>query len=160
MPPTAGDQAPDFETLLCDGETFRPMGLADALGPNGGILIFFGFTGSAIAENWWKQYDRLGWDDFDGISVLGVSRDGPYAQNQFLRAIESPFAFFSDIEARGIERYGLLTERDGMAGVRTAQRAIFVVDDDRTVLGRWLAPDWITPVPTDEIEATVDEYLS
>ncbi|MFB6149525.1 MAG: redoxin domain-containing protein [Halobacteriales archaeon] len=160
MPPTVGDQAPDFEALLCDGETFRPMELTEALGPNGGIVVFFGFTGSAIAENWWKAYDRLGWDEFDGMPVLGVSRDGPYAQNRFLRTVESPFAFFADVEATGIDRYDVLTEREGMAGVRTARRAVFVVDANRTVLDRWLAPDWITPVPTDEIEATVEAHLS
>lgn len=152
--PVVGDAAPDVEALLCDGETFRPTSLDDEL-DGGAVLVFYGFTFSAIAENWWKRYDRLGWDDFD-VPVLGVSRDGPYAQNRFLRAFDLPFSLFADTEGAAIDAFDLLTEREGMGETRTARRAIFVLDDDRTVRYRWLADDWLTPPPTDEVEAAVD----
>lgn len=154
-PPGTGDRAPDFEALLCDGETFRATALSDALGDRGGVLVFFGFVGSAIARNWWKRYDRYGWDDFDGVPVLGVSRDGPYAGNAFLREIASPFRTFADVDADAIDAYGLLDERSGMAGVHTARRAVLVLDADRTVRYRWVADDWISPVPADDVAAAV-----
>ncbi|MFB6221837.1 MAG: peroxiredoxin family protein [Halolamina sp.] len=154
-PPTVGAQAPTFATLLCDGEMFRPTGLDDAL-DGGAVLVFYGFTFSAIAENWWKQYARRGWDGFD-VPVLGVSRDGPYAQNRFIREMDLPFDLFADVNGTAVDAYGLSTTREGMAGVETARRAIFVLDADQTVSERWLADDWISPPPVAEIEAAVEE---
>ncbi|MFB6118508.1 redoxin domain-containing protein [Halosegnis sp.] len=153
MPPSEGETAPDFETLYCDGETFRAGTLADRL-DGGAVLVFSGFAFNAINENWYKQYDRAGWATFD-VPVVGVFRDGPYAVNAFLRDIDSPFGAFADVEATAAADYGLLTERPGMAGVRTAQRAVFVLDDDRTIRYSWVGDDWISPVPRDEIEAAV-----
>lgn len=157
MPPSIGDRAPDFTALYCDGATFRARSLDDALGPRGGVLVPFGFAFSAIAENWWTRYDRRGWDDFDGVPVLGVSRDGPYALNAFARSIDAPFGLFSDVNGDAIDAYGLLVERGGMAGTRTARRATFVLDADRRVRERWIADDWITPPPVADVEAAVGD---
>ena len=45
-PPATGDAAPDFEALLCNGETFRPVSLSRLLdGERGCVLVFFGFPG-------------------------------------------------------------------------------------------------------------------
>jgi peroxiredoxin len=153
MVPTAGERAPAFEALYCD-ETFRPTTLDAMLdGEPGCVLVFFGFTGSVIAENWWKRYDWAGWDEFD-VPVVGVSRDGPYSQNAFCRRIESPFAFLSDVEGTVAGAYDLLTERAGMAGVRTARRAVFVLEADRCVAETWVADDWISPPPREALEAS------
>ncbi|PSP73667.1 peroxiredoxin [Halobacteriales archaeon QS_3_64_16] len=155
MPPTDGEIAPDFEALLCDGETFRPTSLAGLLDDEAGcVLVFFGFTGSAIAENWWKRYDRAGWGGFE-VPVVGISRDGPYAQNAFLRRISSPFRFCSDVDGEVAASYDLLAERRGMAGVHTARRAIFVLNGERAIAHAWVADDWISPVPIEGIETAV-----
>ena len=152
-----GDLAPNFEALCGDGETFRERTLEESLGPRGGVLVFDGFVFSAIAENWWKRYDRADWDAFDGVSVYGVVRDGPYSINAFLRGIESPFAIFSDLSGDVGDTYGLLTERDGMAGLSTSMRAVFVLDADREVQYAWIGDDWISPVPRVDVESAVEE---
>lgn len=149
MPPEEGEQAPSFEALLCTGETFRSRTLEETI-DGGCVLVFFGFAFSAIAENWWKRYERAGWDEFD-VPVLGVSRDGPYAQNAFIRYLDSPFRMFSDTDGAASEAFELLTEREGMANTSTPMRAVFVLDADRTVQYRWIAEDWISPVPLDEL---------
>jgi peroxiredoxin len=154
MPPSEGDRAPDFEALLCDGETFRPRRFDAALDPRGGVLVFDGFSFSAIAENWWKRYERAGWHEF-GVPVLGVSRDGPYAQNAFLRYLDSPFRLFADHDAAAAGAYDLLVGREGMGGTRTARRAVFVLDGDRQVEYAWVAGDWISPVPREDVESAV-----
>lgn len=155
MPLTEGERAPDFAALLCDGETFRATRLAEIL-DGGCVLVFYGFSFSAIAENWWKRYERAGWHDF-AVPVVGVSRDGPYAQNAFLRYLDSPFRLFSDGEGRAAEAYDLLVERDGMGATKTAHRAVFVLDGDRRVAHHWVADDWISPVPREDIETAVAE---
>lgn len=154
-PPSKGERAPEFTALSCDGEAFRPRSLDDVL-DGGAVLVFYGFTYSAIAENWWKEYERRDWAEFD-VPVVGVSRDGPYAQNRFIRDMELSFDLIADVNGTVIDAYGLTTTRDGMAGVETARRAIFVLDEDRTVTERWMADDWISPPPVNEIETAVAE---
>lgn len=154
MPPAVDDRAPGFDTLRCDGETFRPTSLDAALGSAGAVLVFFGFVGSAIAENWWKRYRRAEWDDFP-VPVYGISRDGPYAQNAFIRANEIPFDLCADVDATAIDAFDLRTPRAGMGPTTTARRAIYVLDGDRTVQYRWLGDDWISPAPREDVEAAV-----
>lgn len=154
MPPSEGEQAPSFEALLCTGETFRSTTLDEAM-DRGCVLVFSGFAFSAIAENWWKRYERAGWDEVEN-PVLGVSRDGPYAQNAFIRYLDSPFRMFADTDGVASEAFGLLTEREGMANTSTPMRAVFVLDSDRTVRYRWVADDWISPAPLAEITERLD----
>lgn len=156
MPPAEGETAPDFRTLRCDGETFRVATLGDAVAADGCVLVFFGFAFNAISDNWWRRYQRAGWQAFD-VPVFGVGRDGPYAMNAFLRQRDLPFEFFADVEGAAAETYGLLAEREGMGGVRTARRAVFVLDGDREVQYRWVTDEWIHPVPREEVEAAVAE---
>jgi peroxiredoxin len=153
MPPSEGDLVPGFEALLCTGETFRSVTLETAL-DGGGVLVFFGFAFSAIAENWWKRYDRAGWDEFP-VPVLGASRDGPYAQNAFIRYLDSPFRLFSDTDGEASAAFELLTDREGMADTSTPRRAVFVIDETGTVTYRWIGDDWISPVPREEVETAV-----
>lgn len=154
MPPTTDERAPAFEALLCDGETFRATTLDDALGEKGGVLVFFGFAFSAIAQNWWTRYERTGWHEFD-VPVYGVGRDGPYAMNAFLRERDSPFSLFADVDGEVAEAFGLLVERAGMAGTKTARRAVFVLDGDGIVRHAWTTDEWTYPVPREEIEEAI-----
>lgn len=155
MPPAEGETVPAFEALRCTGETFRSTRLQDAI-EQGGVLVFFGFAFSAIDENWWKRYDRADWDEFD-VPVLGISRDGPYALNAFIRYLDSPFEMFSDTDGAATAAFDLRTSREGMANTSTPMRSVFVVDENLTVQYRWIAEDWISPVPREEIETAVEK---
>lgn len=154
--PVAGDDAPAFEALCCDGEAFRPCSLDDALGDRGAVLVFDGFVFSAIARNWWKRYRRYGWHQFEDVPVYGVVRDGPYSINAFLRRLDSPFSIFSDLNGDVAGAYDLLVEREGMAGTRTPRRAVFVVDAEGTVQYAWDTEEWIHPVPHEAVEDAVE----
>ena len=157
MPPAVGETAPGFEALLCDGGTFRATLLADRVGDRGAVLVFDGFVFSAIAENWWRRYETAGWADFDGVTVSGVVRDGPYSINEFLRQLDSPFSMFADLNGDVADAYGLLVEREGMAGTKSSRRAIFVLDDEGVVRHAWDTEEWIHPVPRTEIESAIEE---
>lgn len=158
MSPTEGETVADFDALLCDGETFRSTALSDALGARGGVVVCTGFAFSAVAQNWWKRFVRAGWDEFEDVPVLGVSRDGPYAQNEFLRWLDRPdFQFFADVNGAVSDSLDLLADRSHMAGVSTPWRAVFVLDSDREVTYAFVADDWISPLPRVEIETAVAE---
>ncbi|OIB57567.1 redoxin domain-containing protein [Natrialba sp. SSL1] len=157
MAPTEGDVVPNFEAPLCDGETFRSTPLSEALGPRGGVLVCTGFAFSAIARNWWTRLVRAGWAEFDDVAVLGISRDGPYAQNEFLRWLGSPdVRFVADVDGAASDALELRTSRDGMANVSTPWRAAVVIDSERRVQYAFVADDWISPLPQEEIEAAID----
>jgi len=156
MPPTAGETVPDFEAVCCDGETFRSRRLSATLGGRGGVLVSTGFVFSAIAQNWYKRFVGYGWDDFEDVSVLGVSRDGPYAQNAFLRWLgDTSFGLFADVNGEISGTLGLLVDREGMAAVSTPRRSVFVLDADREVRFAHVADDWISPLPREAIETAV-----
>lgn len=156
MPPTQGEVVPDFEAVCCDGETFRSRALSETLGPDGGLLVSTGFVFSAIAENWYKRFEGYGWGS-ESVPLLGISRDGPYAQNEFLRQNGLPFRLFADVGGGVSESLGLLTERHHMANITTPRRSVFVLDPDREVQYVHVAEDWISPLPREEIGAAVDD---
>jgi peroxiredoxin len=156
MIPAVGENAPNGSALLCDGEQFQEKHIRDLISDNGLVLVFYGFSFSAIAENWWKYYERRGWHQLEDTPVVGVSRDGPYAQNAFIRELETPFQLFSDVAGELIETYDLLVERDGMGSVETANRAIFVLNSELLVKDRWIAETWTEPVPVDRIEPNLE----
>lgn len=149
-----GDRPRNVEGLLCDGEVYTATQLDDAATDEGLLLVFYGYSFSAIAENWWRGYERRGWDEFD-VPVVGVSRDGPNAQNAFLRSLDSPFSLFADVNGALADEFGVLVRRDHMAGVRIPQRSAFLLDSDLTVEGAWTVADWTKPMPVNDIEDAV-----
>ncbi len=152
-----GETLPDVEALLCDGEVFTPRRLDECLGDRGLLLSFYGFCFSAPATNWWRRYERYGWQEFPGVPVVGVCRDGPYAVNAFLRELDSPFHVYSDVDAEIAEAFGLLRQRDDMPNASTANRAVYVFDSSGEARYRWLADDDISPQDVDAVEAAVEE---
>jgi len=152
-----GDTAPELEALLCDGEVFEGQTLDEIGGERGTVLLFFGFVFSAPALNWWRRYENHGWHELEGVRTVGVGRDGPYAQNEFLRHLDSPFEILADVDGELADEFGVLRERDGMPDASTAQRSVFVLDTDGEVRFSWAADDDITPMPVEKIENAVDE---
>jgi peroxiredoxin len=48
-----------------------------------------------------------------------------------------------------------LTDRDGMAGISSPWRSVFVLDPDREVQYAHVADDWISSLPREEIEEAI-----
>jgi peroxiredoxin len=152
-----GETAPEAEALLCDGEVFEARTLDEIGGKRGTVLLFFGFVFSAPALNWWRRYEKHGWHELDGVRTVGVGRDGPYAQNEFLRNLDSPFEILADVDGELADGFGVLRGREGMPDASTARRSVFVLDTDGEVRFSWAADDDITPMPVEKIEDAVDE---
>jgi peroxiredoxin len=154
---TEGETVPDFEALLCNGETFRSTHLSEALGDRGGVIVATGFAFSAIARNWWTRFQKYGWDEFDDVPVLGLSRDGPYAQNAWLRRVDNPaFRAFADVDGGVSDALAVRTDRDHMANTSTPWRSLFVLDPDRGIQFAYVADEWIAPLPTEDAEEVIE----
>jgi peroxiredoxin len=157
MPLSEGDTVEDFETLLCDGETFRSRSLSEVQGDRGTVLVATGFAFSAIARNWWNRFEKYGWGEFEDVPVFGFSRDGPYAQNAFLRRLGNPsFRFFADVDATVSDALGVRTEREHMANVSTPWRSVFVLDADREIQFAYVADEWIAPLPSEDAQEAIE----
>ena len=61
----------------------------------------------------------------------------------------------SDTDGEAARAFDLLTDREGMAVTSRPWRWAFVVDGDRTVTHRWVAEDWVLPVPRECVETAI-----
>ncbi|WP_123533163.1 redoxin domain-containing protein [Halosimplex salinum] len=149
---STGDSAPTFTATLgtSDHEDFD---LADHVGDGPVVLAFFpgAFTPPCTSEMVAFQ-ERL--DDFEdaGATILGVSADSPFSQGAFREKHGIEFNLVSDMNGDAIRAYDLETDIPDLGLYGNANRAVFVLDDEGTVVYAWVADD-----PTNEPD--YDELL-
>jgi len=149
---SAGESAPTFTATLgtSDHEDFD---LSDHVGDGPIVLAFFpgAFTPPCTNEMVAFQ-ERL--DDFEdaGATIFGVSADSPFSQGAFREEHGIEFDLVSDMDGDTIEAYGLTMDIPDLGLYGNANRAVFVIDDEGTVVYDWVADD-----PTNEPD--YDELL-
>jgi peroxiredoxin len=147
----AGDQAPDFSlpgTTAAHPDEVEEYTLSATLTQHPVLVNFYVFDfHPACRENLCELHD-LSWFDLDAdISVYGISTDSTYSHGEFARQEGFEYALLSDNDGSVAESYGVLADEQG-GHRRTARRAVFVVDQDRTVQYAWVAespaeqPEW------------------
>jgi peroxiredoxin len=152
-----GDSAPTFTATLgtSDHEDFD---LADHLGDGPVVLAFFpgAFTPPCTNEMVAFQ-ERL--DEFEsaGATVLGVSADSPFSQGAFREEHGIEFDLVSDMDGDTIEAYGLTMDIADLGLHDIANRAVFVIDDEGTVVYDWVADD---PTNEPDYDAVLDAVES
>jgi peroxiredoxin len=152
-----GDSAPTFTATLgtSDHEDFD---LADHLGDGPVVLAFFpgAFTPPCTNEMVAFQ-ERL--DEFEsaGATVLGVSADSPFSQGAFREEHGIEFDLVSDMDGDTIEAYGLTMDIADLGLHDIANRAVFVLDDEGTVVYDWVADD---PTNEPDYDAVLDAVES
>ncbi|MDL5363481.1 redoxin domain-containing protein [Halalkalicoccus sp. NIPERK01] len=156
-----GQPAPDFTVPIAGGEAYNDVGeftLSEHLGEGPVVLAFFpaAFT-SGCTEELCTFRDSLSAFDAVDASVYGISTDLPFAQNEFIRQEGLTFPLLSDFEHEAIRRYDVVLE--GFYDVMSvAERAVFVLDSEGTVVYRWVRsgenPDFALLV--DEVREAVE----
>ncbi|MFB6121291.1 MAG: redoxin domain-containing protein [Halobacteriaceae archaeon] len=140
-----GDTAPAFEATVGTSD-HEPFALDDALGDGPVVLAFFpgAFTPPCTNEMIALQ-ERL--DEFEaaGATVLGVSADSPFSQGAFREEHGIEFDLVSDMAREAIRAYDLEIDLPDLGLHGIANRAVFVLDDEGTVVYDWVADD-----PTNE----------
>ena len=131
-----GSKAPDVE--LVDTEK-KVVKISDYKGKPTVLLFYPGaFTGVCTKEmctfrDSLAKYNQL------GVSVLGISVDGPFANKAFKDTNNLNFPLLSDLGKKAMKEYGL--EFDNFAGVKgyvVSNRAVFVLDKEQNVRFKWV----------------------
>jgi peroxiredoxin len=149
---STGDSAPTFTATLgtSDHEDFA---LDDHLGDGPVVLAFFpgAFTPPCTNEMVALQ-EHL--DEFEdaGATILGVSADSAFAQDAFRDRHGLKFDLVSDTAGDAIRAYDIEIDIPDLGLYGTANRAVFVLDDDGEIAHVWVADD-----PTNEPD--YDELL-
>jgi peroxiredoxin len=132
--PSVGDIAPDFElrgTRAGDRDIYRLSDYTDA--GQWVFLTFYAFDFNPICtEGMCALRDAEFFDLYDDLVPLGVSGDGIHSHEQFAEQHDINYPLLSDTGKDVADQYGVIREEyEGMR--RVHQRAVFVIDDSRTV---------------------------
>ena len=80
-----------------------------------------------------SKYNQL------GVSVLGISVDGPFANKAFKDANQVNFPLLSDYSKKAIKDYDIeLQNFAGLNGYVASKRAVFVLDKNHVVRYKWV----------------------
>jgi peroxiredoxin len=80
-------------------------------------------------------------DDFEGVTVYGVSVDAPFSLNEFRDQQDLSFGLISDSNKEIIDAYDVEMDFADMGYYGVAKRAVFVVDGDGDVTYEWVSDD-------------------
>jgi peroxiredoxin len=155
-----GETAPDFTAPLANGEvdTFTLSAAIEEQAPV--VLAFFPGAFTSVCSHEMNTFqDRLDKFTEHGATLYGVSIDSPFALNEFREQLSLTFDMLSDTNRDLVDAYDVATDF-GQIGVEDiAQRAVFVIDDSRTVTYAWVADDAGVEPAYDAVEAAVKDAV-
>ncbi|ELZ00250.1 MULTISPECIES: redoxin domain-containing protein [Halobacteriales] len=150
-----GDTAPTFTATLGTSD-HEPFNFEDHIGTDPVVLAFFpgAFTPPCTNEMVALQ-ERI--DEFGegGATVFGVSADSPFSQGAFREEHGIEFDLVSDMAGDAIRAYDLEINIEPLGLYDVANRAVFVVDEDRTITYDWVADDPTNEPDYDELTEAV-----
>jgi peroxiredoxin len=139
--PQTGDDAPTFTATVgtSDHESFD---LAEHIGDGPIVLATFpgAFTPPCTNEMVAFQGHL---DDFEdaGATLFGLSADSPFSQGAFRDEHGIEFDLVSDMAGDAIRAYGLEIDIEPLGLYGVANRAVFVIDNDGTIVYDWIADE-------------------
>jgi len=152
---SVGDEAPDFTAPLANGDVAE-LSLSEAVVDGPVVLAFFPGAFTSVCSHEMESFDdRL--DEFAGagVTVYGVSIDTPFAQNAFREELELDFDLVSDTNRDIVDAFDVSMDFTALGVHNLAKRAVFVVDEDRTVTYAWVSDDPGVEPDYDEVVAAV-----
>lgn len=153
---TEGATPPDFTLpAAVDGE-IRQLTFSEYASGRITVLTFYPADFSPVCtDELCSLRDIELFDLQEDISILGISTDSAFSHIAFARQNGLEFPLVSDNSGRVAERYGVLDD-DFEGHTCLAQRAVFVIDDRRTIQYAWATEDPFELPDIDEIRAAVD----
>ena len=153
-----GESAPDFTAPLATGEDIEQLTLSDALDEGPVVLAFFPGAFTSVCSHEMTSFrNRLPAFEERGVNLYGVSVDSPFALNAFHDELDLNFPLISDANDELIERYDVSMDFADLGVYDVAERAVYVVDTDRTITYAWVGDDPGVEPDYDAVEAAVSE---
>ena len=149
-----GDTAPEFTAPLATGEDIEQFTLSEALEDGPLVLAFFPGAFTSVCSHEMATFrDRLSTFEEGGVGLYGVSTDSPFALNAFHDELGLNFPLVSDANHELVHEYDVAMDFAELGVEDIAKRAVFVVDEDRTVTYAWVSDDPGVEPDYDEVEA-------
>ena len=141
-----GEEAPTFTAAVAEDGELGTFGLTDRLDEAPLVLAFFpaAFSGTCTDEMAAFDQELARFAD-RGATVYGISTDLPWALREFAAREDLAFGLIGDHDRTAIEAYGVELAFESLALEAVADRAVVVIDRDRTVTYTWRADE-----PSDE----------
>lgn len=151
--PNIGEKAPDFELPDAD---MKPHKLSDYRGKKT-ILAFFPAAESPVcAAEMCALRDSLDQLRDLGANVVGISVDGPFANKFFIQNRHLNFPVLSDYKRDVIRKYGIVMKDLGvLKEYNAAKRSVFILDENGSVIYRWVSDNPLVEPNYDEIKDTL-----
>ena len=106
------------------------------------VLSFYpaAFTGVCTNQACGLRDAMTSFNDLN-TTVLGISVDSPFANGVFAEQNQINYALLSDYNREVVNAYGIPFENfSGMAGYTSANRVVFIVDEQGKIVYEWFAP--------------------
>ncbi|WP_418904755.1 redoxin domain-containing protein [Natronomonas aquatica] len=151
--PTEGEEAPDFTRPLVTEEYWEDVAFSEfAADAGAALLVFYPLNWGGKSLYWWNEIRERGWGG-DDLGVVGVGISQPFDHRRFIERQGLEYPLYSD-PANGVaQRYDIVHDLDGMAGITEPRPAVFLVDGELTVEYAWVADVWPESPPYDAIES-------
>jgi len=153
---STGDTAPSF-TATYRGSEHETFELVEHLGEGPTVLAFFpgAFTPPCSNEMVALQ-ERLDELQDAGATLFGISADSSFSLGAFADEYDLEFDLVSDMGGEAIPEYDLSIDIPDLGLYGVANRAVIVLDEDRTVTYRWVAEDPTNEPDYDELIEAVE----
>lgn len=155
MTVSPGDEAPNFEAKVTDGDEIDDFQLSEALGDGPVVIGVFPFAFTGVCESQMSDLrDNLDDLEAEGASVYGLSVSSPFALEAWCDENAFGFPLIADWNREAVEAFGF--EYEEMMGLeRPAQRGAVVINSDGRVEWSWSTQDPGEKPDIEEIKGVV-----
>jgi peroxiredoxin len=156
-----GDTAPVFTLPGIANETTETFNLTETVTPDRAVLLlFYPFDFSPVCTNELCAIRDAEWFQLTpGLDVWGISGDSVYAHRAFAEEFDLNFPLLSDSHGEVAAAYDVCYD-EWEGHERVPQRAVVLVDTDRTVRYAWQTDDAFEKPDFFPVKAALDELAA
>lgn len=158
-----GDGFPEFELKGASDGDIRSFSLEELTDESALLLNIYAYDFQPTCENQICGVDDVKWLTFtEGLNVVGLNGDGPFAHRRFTEEKAISYPLLSDTDHSILREIGTLySELNNLKEV--PRRSVLLIDQTGTVRYRWTATDntasW-TNAPIEEVQEVAERLDS
>jgi peroxiredoxin len=150
-----GDTAPEFELPDINMNMIKSTDLKGSKV----ILVFFPASDSPVCSKEMCTFRDTS-NELSNLNckIIGISTDGPFANKVFSERYRLDFPILSDYKKETINKYGIVMKDLGkLTDYNAAKRSIFVVDENGTIVYKWISDNPMIEPNYDEIRNSLQK---